>query len=84
MLVYTTDESIKDKLLDNKQVLKKQKEVNGEMKTKTKSKTYSRALTVFSPKGSLGTEDSAWTLGIFISTCKFSISSVLLRYFSNI
>nr|DAJ06251.1 MAG TPA: hypothetical protein [Caudoviricetes sp.] len=31
MLVYTTDESIKDKLLDNKQVLKKQKEVNGEM-----------------------------------------------------
>lgn len=31
MLVYTTDESIKDKLLDNKQVLRKQKEVNGEM-----------------------------------------------------
>lgn len=31
MLVYTTDESIKDKLLDNKQVLKKQKEINGEM-----------------------------------------------------
>lgn len=31
MLVYTTDKSIKDKLLDNKQVLKKQKEVNGEM-----------------------------------------------------
>lgn len=31
MLVYTTDENIKDKLLDNKQVLKKQKEVNGEM-----------------------------------------------------
>lgn len=31
MLVYTTDEGIKDKLLDNKQVLKKQKEVNGEM-----------------------------------------------------
>jgi hypothetical protein len=31
MLVYTTDESIKDKLLDNKQVLKKQKEVNGEI-----------------------------------------------------
>lgn len=31
MLVYTTDESIKDKLLDNKQVLKKQKEVNEEM-----------------------------------------------------
>ena len=27
MLVYTTDEGIKDKLLDNKQVLKKQKEV---------------------------------------------------------
>lgn len=31
MLVYTTDENIKDKLLDNKQVLRKQKEVNGEM-----------------------------------------------------
>lgn len=31
MLVYTTDESIKDKLLNNKQVLKKQKEVNGEI-----------------------------------------------------
>ena len=31
MLVYTTDESIKDKLLDNNQVLRKQKEVNGEM-----------------------------------------------------
>lgn len=31
MLVYTTDESIKDKLLDNKQVLRKQKEANGEM-----------------------------------------------------
>ena len=29
MLVYTLDENIKQKLLDNKQVLKKEKEVNG-------------------------------------------------------
>ena len=29
MLVYTVDESIKQKLLDNKQVLKKEKELNG-------------------------------------------------------
>ena len=28
MLVYTVDESIKQKLLDNKQVLKKEKELN--------------------------------------------------------
>ena len=29
MLVYTVDENIKQKLLDNKQVLKKEKELNG-------------------------------------------------------
>lgn len=29
MLVYTVDEDIKQKLLDNKQVLKKEKELNG-------------------------------------------------------
>ena len=29
MLVYTVDESIKQKLLDNKQVLKKEKELSG-------------------------------------------------------
>ena len=29
MLIYTVDESIKQKLLDNKQVLKKEKELNG-------------------------------------------------------
>ena len=29
MLVYTVDEGIKQKLLDNKQVLKKEKELNG-------------------------------------------------------
>ena len=29
MLVYTVDESIKQKLLDNKQVLKKEQELNG-------------------------------------------------------
>ena len=29
MLVYTVDESIKQKLLDNKQVLKKEKALNG-------------------------------------------------------